>query len=176
MRRAGRVRISGLVGLIVLVGTPFALWAQTVTETDELIGTVLDAATGAPVANASVTAPQRGGVLTGADGRFRLDGVPAGLVVLHVEHIAYGRHDHPIEVDGEGTGLVLISVSPVAIELKPVLVDAESTWGLGGRSSPSSRNVIPRSVIAASASSGVSLGDFLGREVAGISASSASCT
>ncbi len=180
MRRAGRVRISGLVGLIVLVGTPFALWAQTVTETDELIGTVLDAATGAPVANAtiwmevraaagaSVTAPQRGGVLTGADGRFRLGGVPAGLVVLHVEHIAYGRHAHPLEVDGEGTGLVLISVSPVAIELEPVLVDAESTWGLGGRSSPSSRNVIPRSVIAASASSGVSLGDFLGREVAGI--------
>jgi hypothetical protein len=179
MRRAGSVALRGLVAL-ALAGTPSALRAQTEVAPDELVGTVLDASTGAPVENALVRLETRAGpgptarspeersTLTGPDGRFRLEGVPAGLVLLHVEHLAYGQHDQFIEVDGAGTGLVEIHVSPAAISLEPVLVQAEAAGALGGRSSPSSRNVIPRAVIATAASSGVNLGDFLSREVAGM--------
>lgn len=59
-----------------------------------LSGRVLDADTGRPVAGARITglgaAAAAAAVLSGADGRFVLSGLPAGQVALRLVHPAYG--------------------------------------------------------------------------------------
>lgn len=168
-----------VVALLTLSGAD-ALAAQGRDGPSGLVGRVLDAASGAPVEAALVALEAAPGVarparspqeqlwLTSADGRFELSSVPPGTVVLRVEHIAYGMHRHALRVEGDGSGFVEILVSTTAITLEPLLVEASAPTELGGRASPSTRNVIQRSAIAQAAASGVSVGDFLGREVSGM--------
>jgi hypothetical protein len=167
------------VAVLCLLTAAPGVGAQERSEPGELVGRVVDAASGAPVeaalvvvetataAGAEITEPGRRS-LTGADGRFRLSAVPPGMAILHVEHLAYGVHRHPLRVEGDGSGFVEVAVSVTAIALEPLLVQADTPTELGGRGSPSARNVIPREVIVEAASSGVSVGDFLSREVTGM--------
>ena len=164
---------------LLLVGAS-GLHAQERLEPSVLLGRVVDVETGVPVEAALVVveASTLGGsreldvgalqALTGADGGFRLRAVAAGVIVLRVEHIAYGVHRHALRVEGDGSGFVEIALSPTAIALDPLLVQAETPDELGGRGSPSSRNVIPRETIVEAASTGLSVGDFLSREVSGM--------
>jgi hypothetical protein len=154
--------------------------AHAQEETSELLGRVVDAATGAPVETALVEVeistdaavpsglirPQQS--LTEADGTFRIGPLAPGVIILRVSHIAYGVHRHPLRVEGDGTGFVEIALSATAIALEPLLVEADASTGLGGLGSPSSRNVIRRDAIASAAASGVTVGDFLSREVSGM--------
>ncbi|MBM4185567.1 MAG: carboxypeptidase-like regulatory domain-containing protein, partial [Gemmatimonadetes bacterium] len=152
--------------------------AQESDSPGDLAGTVVDAATGKPLEGAlvsalvgtgSTSAIEAARALASPDGSFLLRGVPAGVVMVRVEHLAYGRHEQILAVDGEGAGTLQIRVSPSAIVLEPVVVEVTAAGAFGGRASPSSRNLITRPVIVESAASGLTLGDFLRREVSGIS-------
>jgi hypothetical protein len=167
---------------IALLGLlpPSELGAQQREVSGELVGRVVDAASGEPVAAALVALEAAPGgaslglaggtprALTASDGRFELSAVPVGMSVLRVEHLAYGVHRHPLRIEGDGSGFVEVAVSVTAIALEPLLVEADRSTELGGRGSPSARNVIGREAISEGAASGVSVGDFLSREVAGM--------
>jgi hypothetical protein len=82
----------------------------------DLVGTIRDAVTGAPIAWASlfltpnvVRAEARGA--TGVDGVFRLDGVPTGRYLLRVQQVGYVGGYFPITVDAPP--------EPVELSLQP---------------------------------------------------------
>jgi hypothetical protein len=115
-----------------------------------VFGRVLDATTGLPVPEVRVELELSDRSLfavTDSEGRFRLQGVPQGRHDLWVRHLAYGELHHPIEMGRSGHAAVEVTVSPTAIELEPLVVDAERTGHFEGRASPSSRNIVTRAQI-----------------------------
>ena len=147
---------------------------------DGITGRIVDRATGEPVPSAQVDFLQLDGsrsgpvglqALTGPDGEFALDGVAEGAYLVQVQHLAYGTHLHPLRLEGRGTTAVEIFISQAAIELPALLVvvDADAARRRAERASPSSRNILTREEIARATASGVTLGDYLRRSVAGIS-------
>ena len=146
-------------------------------EREAVTGQVVDALTDAPIVDALVEVQRADGtrigsglqVLTDLAGRFAIGGVPEGSYLIQVQHLGYGVHHHAIRIQGSGTGAILISISQVTIALAPVIVEAEAGRALQERASPASRNIITRDRIEMAAETGVNLGDFLRREVSGIS-------
>ena len=147
---------------------------------DGITGRIVDRATGEPVSSAQVDFLQLDGsrsgpaglqALTGSDGEFAFDGVAEGAYLVQVQHLAYGTHLHPLRLEGRGTAAVEIFISQAAIQLPALLVvmNADGARERAERASPSSRNILTREEIARAAVSGVTLGDYLRRSVAGIS-------
>ena len=147
---------------------------------DGITGRIVDRATGEPIPSARVDFLQLDGspigpgglqALTGPDGEFAFDGVTEGVYLVQVQHLAYGTHVHPLRLEGGGTAAVEIFISQAAIELPALLVvvDTDEVRGRAERASPSSRNILTREEIARAAVSGITLGDYLRRSVAGIS-------
>ena len=177
-----RISIGAVLGLLVAGTAVGSLPAQqtstmgtaasdpSASASGELSGRVVDFETGEPVSGASVVLEDGARVesVTNDDGRFVLSPVSAGLHEVTVRHLAYGEHHQRLRVEGEGVGTLEIRLSPEAIALDPLMVDARSSRRLRGRASPSSRNIISREEITEAASNGLDLGDFLDREVAGI--------
>ena len=85
-------------------------------------GIVVDAATGQPVAGASVTA-DGWSVVTNNDGYFALksEQLPKSVLVSHV-----GYHSRRIAVDSQSAEHLQIRLSPATIQLREVLVLAEN--------------------------------------------------
>ena len=144
---------------------------------DGITGRIVDRATGEPIPGAQVDFLRLDGsrigsvglqALTGPDGEFAFDGVAEGAYLVQVQHLAYGTHVHPLRLEGRGTAALEIRMAQVALELPSLLVvvDADEARERG---SPSSRNILNREEIARAEVSGVTLGDFLRRSVAGIS-------
>ncbi|HVS17192.1 MAG TPA: carboxypeptidase-like regulatory domain-containing protein [Planctomycetota bacterium] len=80
------MRSAALVAVLALCltacadsGEPAADAQRNAPRTASVLGTVVDVATRAPVAGASVTAPGGTRARTDAAGRFRIDGLPPGL-------------------------------------------------------------------------------------------------
>jgi hypothetical protein len=145
-----------------------------------ITGRIVDRATGEPISSAQVDFLHLDGsrigpaglqTLTGPEGGFAFDGVAEGAYLVQVQHPAYGIHLHPLRIEGRGTAAVEIFISQAAIELPALLVvvNAGEARERAERASPSSRNIRTREEIARAAVSGVTLGDYLGRSVAGIS-------
>lgn len=163
---------------VLVVGLLWSPISASAQPTDSVTGQVLDGSTGGPVPGALLEVQRLDGsplgmvgiqAVTGADGRFVLSGVPEGAFLVRVEHLAYGTHVHPLRLEGAGTVAVEILVTPSAVELSPIVADAEASRRLAELGSPSSRNVRTRGEIAIAAASGVTLGDYLRREIGGIS-------
>jgi len=172
--RGGLRAVAGLaLALLVGMGSGLCLEAQ---EREGVTGRVLDAFTDAPIGNALVEVQWADGsrigagltALTSGDGRFEIGGVPEGSLLVRVQHLGYGVHIHPVRLQGAGTAAIRISLTQATIELAPVIVEAEAAQELQQRASPASRNIITNERIQQAAGSGVNLGDFLRREVAGI--------
>ena len=141
---------------------------------DGITGRIVDRATGEPVPSAQVDFLQLDGsrsgpvglqALTGPYGEFALDGVAEGAYLVQVQHLAYGTHLHPLRLEGRGTTAIEIFISQAAIALPALLVVVDSDEARGA----SSRNILTREEIARAAASGITLGDYLRRSVAGIS-------
>ena len=88
-----------------------------------LHGVVLDAATGQPVAHATVRLRESGRrEYSHADGTFHFDGIPAGTYTVAVEMLGYAPLERRVEtVDGEVTKLEL-TLTPSALQLAAVIV------------------------------------------------------
>ena len=152
----------GALPLLFLLALPGALLGQTRTVS----GTVVDAESGAPVADVLITIPNTSvRVVTDADGRFRLVGVSRERLGLMLSHVGYGRH--PFAVSASGSQEYRIRISPRAIELSPMVVQVSSSAELARRASGNSLNVIERPTIEAYAARGEPFQNAL-REVPGI--------
>ncbi len=121
MRRAlGVLALSALL----VPARPEAAGAQAAgtSPTGTLVGRVVEREAGAPLGGAAVLVAGTGlGTLTGADGRFRLAGVPAGVRVVRAQALGYAtvvRTDVVVR-PGRSTELVL-ELAPAAVELAGV--------------------------------------------------------
>jgi TonB-dependent SusC/RagA subfamily outer membrane receptor len=105
---------------LVALTWPLSLQAQA---TGTVEGTVTEAATRLPVANARVeivgTALLR---TTGQDGRYVVPGVPVGTHVVRVSLIGYARAETPATVGSGETQTVNFGLNRVAITLQGVVV------------------------------------------------------
>ncbi|HET6228698.1 MAG TPA: TonB-dependent receptor [Longimicrobiaceae bacterium] len=105
--------------LLLLCPAP-AVLAQSGTGT--VIGTVVDAQTARPVADAAVTVSgtQRGAV-TGADGRFTVAGVPSGSHTVHVSKPGYTAADQTVAVAAGATANVSVRIAAAAVQLQSLV-------------------------------------------------------
>src|SRR5262245_57027000 len=87
--RLGRViLLASLLG-----GAPYAIVAQAPATTGKVVGRIIDAAQGTPIAGATVElvgAPSPKSTTTNLDGRFTFSDLPAGEIGLRARMIGYG--------------------------------------------------------------------------------------
>lgn len=122
--------VLGCVAAIAVAAAP-ASGQEPGQEPSRVTGRVVDRATGSAIPGAEVTArpvaPARspeGGIhaLAGDDGRFELDGVPAGTHALEVRMLGYRMLDDTVAVE-PGTWLDIdVRLTAQALELDPVMV------------------------------------------------------
>src|SRR5688572_10666949 len=99
------------------------LAAQTPLVHGAVVGTVVDAATGAPVAVAQVLlVPLHHAEMTHADGRFLLDDVEPGVYTLSVERLGYQGASQQVTVAAGATVDVRISLQVSAFQLGGIMV------------------------------------------------------
>ena len=107
---------------------PAALLAQpaTPTGTATLTGTVVDAETGDPLADANVfIAVSTRGTATDAEGRFRLTNIPLGAQRLYVSVIGYEPAARNLNLREARTYTFEFELQPTVIETEGVVVEAE---------------------------------------------------
>lgn len=136
---AKRVVGAGPLLAISLLMVVSPTWAQTF-ERRNVIGTVVDASTGAPIGGAWVGLADGGaGSWTKADGRFVLHDVRIGTIALEASQLGYSDFAEERVIDaGEGELRIALDPDPVMLEGVRVVADR-----LAAR-----RNAIPYSVRA----------------------------
>jgi hypothetical protein len=148
--------LHGIRGLLFLaLALPPSVMAQ---ETRVVTGVVVDAESGAPVADVLVTIQGTDlRAITDPDGRFGVGGVPVGSLQLVLRHVGYGEHAQPLVVGASGSLDFQIRVSSRAIELAPLVVEVASGEAQARRASGTATNVIDRATIEAFAPTGQGL-------------------
>lgn len=133
-RHPAALRLAGLLGLAPLaVAAPrAAVHAQApAAATGRVTGRVLDAATGAGLADVGVQVVGTTiGTMTGADGRFTLPRVPAGMVTLSVRRIGFGpKTITGIALPANGAVAQDVTLAPATVQLQAVAVTASAERG-----------------------------------------------
>lgn len=119
-----------LLALVLIPAAPAS--SQNGTAASRIIGHVVDASTGRPLVSAQVhvNGGDGGGTLSDLDGRYVLEGVPAGTVSVTVRLIGYtSKTVTDVEVvEGRATALDLTMESK-ALELEGITVSVERERG-----------------------------------------------
>ena len=138
-------------------------------QTQSLRGRVVDASTGAGVSEVAVSLEgQPRAVGSAADGTFTLTDVPVGEVVLLFRHIAYGTHRHPVELQEGVTVELYVRLTAEAIELEPVVVEAETTRDRAERASGASVHIVERDRIERALGTSRHLGELVTQTIPGM--------
>jgi outer membrane receptor for ferrienterochelin and colicin len=119
--------------LLLALSTPVAGRGQV--PPGLLTGQVFDADAGRPLPGAQVQLAGSGlGTLAGLDGRYRLDGIPPGIVSIEVQMLGYATKTVTGVVVTAGTVSTLdILLEPTALEIEGITVSAEQERGSVGR-------------------------------------------
>lgn len=126
-RRAARPRAGLLFALLAALTFAAPLAAQP----GQIAGRVVDAATGRPVpaARVAVTGLQLAGN-SGVDGRYTINGVPAGARSLTVSALGYGTKTVTgVQVPAGGTATLDVALSAATLLLEGVTVTAQAERG-----------------------------------------------
>ncbi len=161
-----RATVLGVVAAFPL--TPCAASGQEPERTDVAgvvidvdsqrgIGDVILRVLGTPVSAAS-----------DEQGRFLLRGVPSGTWTLRVDHLRYGTHRHQIAVEGGGSVSLQIRLDEEAIELAPLVVEAESSQTRAQLARGSSFWEVTRAEIDRAMGTSRHMGDLIRQTVPGI--------
>ncbi|MBI4540941.1 MAG: carboxypeptidase-like regulatory domain-containing protein [Gemmatimonadetes bacterium] len=154
------------------LGLTLALWFAVAVRlgpadlsaqaTSAVFGRVTDATTAGAVSGAAVriVALEREEI-TDAGGRFIFREVPAGLYLVTVQHLAYGTRGDSIKVEGRDALNLNIRISPVAIELDPVVVEVWTPEQYERRSRGTRVNLVTREQLKAFEGRQVTVGDVL---------------
>jgi hypothetical protein len=127
-------------------------------DTRTVSGVVVDAESGAPVADATLTiAGFAASVVTDAEGRFELTAVPVGEHRFVLRHIAYGEQTESLVVEASGSADFRILVSSRAIELEALDVEVSSAEESRRRALGTAAHVIDRATIDAFPPAGAGL-------------------
>ncbi|MEK9502438.1 carboxypeptidase regulatory-like domain-containing protein [Gemmatimonadota bacterium DH-20] len=134
-RRAGVATAPGyrvacaLCGVLLLVGATPVSARQTAART--LGGMVVDAATGSPLAQVTLRVESHGrGATSSADGRFRIEGIPEGAVLLRAARIGY--EDAVVLVPEGPADALLLRLVPRPIQIEGFEVEPVTHTALEG--------------------------------------------
>lgn len=166
-----RATFVGVVLVMLAVVTSADVWAQdeAVPSTVLVRGRVMDAESGQGVSNAVVQLPARAKeALTDEDGTFVFAGLEPGLHVFVVAHLAYGRHEQAVQIEPGPMIALRIMVSPEAIELDPIVVEARTAEEQRIRSQGTRSNVLDYAELQEASRTSRFIHEVLRREVPGI--------
>lgn len=137
-------RRNGVWALLLLAGLalPAGREASAQAATGQVVGRVLDGATGRGLAGARVTVQgQAIAANAGVDGRYTLTRVPAGTHALVVSLLGYSTKTVTgVSVAAGGTASVDVSLSSSALQLEGLTVAAEREQGSVSRALDEQRN------------------------------------
>ena len=118
---AANIAIATAVSLFVLTSVGYA--SEPVTPAASLHGTIIDGATGEPIANAAVRLRESGRrEFSHADGSFHFDGIAAGAHTIAVEMLGYAPLERRVEVADDRVMEVELTLTPSALRLSAVIV------------------------------------------------------
>ena len=134
-----RVLLCFIAGFLILHSAPLA--AQTPTA-GRIVGRVLDADNGSGLTDAGIQVVGTTiGTTSGVDGRFAINGVPAGTVTLTVRRIGYApKTITGIFLEGGKTVEQNITLSAANVELAAQVVTAEAERGTVNEALDEQRN------------------------------------
>ena len=109
-----------------LLGVPSSLFAVVIGH--DVAGTVTDLSnTPIPQVEVSVVRPSgvRRAVLTTKDGRFRMQGLPEGAVLVRFRRLGYEAREVEVKVTGDNVTSMDVVLKPIPEELDSMTVRAE---------------------------------------------------
>ncbi|MEL6615044.1 MAG: TonB-dependent receptor [Bacteroidota bacterium] len=136
--------VSRLWRLLLLVAVPLAATAQTPSSSTSarLAGVVTDAASGQPLAGATVRLVDRErGAVADRDGRFEIGGLASGAAMLRVTSVGYAADERAVTLASGETLRVDIALAPEATDLDVVTVTGRGT-NLVGRARTASQGLV----------------------------------
>ncbi|MEO8578218.1 MAG: TonB-dependent receptor, partial [Gemmatimonadales bacterium] len=142
-RRTGPVRACLL---ILLAASAFALEPASAqsTTSGRVEGLVTRRDSGLPIAGVAVRISGTGvGSSTGADGRYSLALVPAGPHTIEFRWIGYAPETRPVVIRAGATENADVTLSPVALQLADMIVEAASKAPERIVEAPAAITVIP---------------------------------
>jgi len=158
MSLAIRPRHAATLAVWVLLLTHGAAAQRPVS----VLGRLLDAGNNHPVEGATVDLTDREGAgVTDSLGTFRIEAVPPGQHVLRVRHVAYGVHLHDVDVPAGANLRIELRLSPQALELEPIEVEATR------RPRAEGSNVVTRQQIESLAGRARHIGDIVRMQIPG---------
>ncbi|MBT8402691.1 MAG: carboxypeptidase-like regulatory domain-containing protein [Gemmatimonadetes bacterium] len=159
--------------VVPLLGVLAAFIAPTVPVAaqigSDIPGVVTDAASGEPIVDAILRI--RGTDVSAASdeqGNFLLRAVPAGTWTLEVTHLRYGTQTHEIAVVAGLETRIEVRLAEDAIELEPLVVEAESATERERRSTGASFWEVSREEVEAAIGTSRNMGDLVQRTIPGL--------
>lgn len=154
---------------LLCVLTLAAAAAAAAQATGTLTGRVIEYQNSRPVADVVVRLHDLAvSTVTDASGMFRFSDVPEGAHILVVEHLAYGDQSREIAVNpGEDLRLD-VRLSPRAIELAPLVVEAVTELEQRRISTGHSINEVGPAQLSEAARRGLALSDVLAQHLPGL--------
>lgn len=110
-------------------------FAAAQSGTGRLVGQVFDQASNRPLPGAQVQIAGAGvGTLAGLEGRYQLNGVPAGTIDVQVQMLGFATKTVTgVVVSPGGTTRLDLLLAPAALEIEGIVVSAEQERGSVGR-------------------------------------------
>ncbi|MGH7449277.1 MAG: TonB-dependent receptor domain-containing protein [Longimicrobiales bacterium] len=128
--------VPGAAGLLLMAGSAAA------QDTGRITGRVVDAQTGVGLSNVTIEVVDAGvGTLSGVDGRYIINAVPAGPAALRAQSIGYGTKTITnLTVRAGGVVEQDLTLDPAAVELMAIEVTAAAERGSVSRALDQQRN------------------------------------
>jgi hypothetical protein len=134
----------GVMMLGVLLPGSAAAQAAAQAEPGRLVGRVVDAAQGAPIAGAEVAVV--GGsasAVTALDGRYTINALPAGIVAIRVRMIGYtSKVVSGIAIPAGAAAAQDVSLEASVVQLEEITVTSEAERGSVSRAIDEQRNAV----------------------------------
>jgi outer membrane receptor for ferrienterochelin and colicin len=132
-RFIGRLLANAVAGVLLATAAALPVQAQ---DTGRIVGRIVDAQTGSGLPNVTVrVAGSAAATLSGVDGRYVINAVPAGAVSIEAQSIGYGtKIVTGLLVPGGGVVEQLISLDPAAVVMAAIEVTAAAERGSVNRS------------------------------------------
>ncbi len=151
-----------------LLACALASGSVAAQETGTLRGRIVDAGTGAPVADVVVRVPGLPAVASDEIGAFEIDDIPIGPNRVTFEHLGYGTYVRTVDVEPGGVTAFRISIATRALELAPVVVETTSPLEERRINSGFSVNEIGAQRIDEAARAGLDLAELIQTALPGV--------
>ena len=126
---------------LLLSGSAFAQNRPAPPEPGRVVGTVIEAATGAPLAGVNVVLSDRRNAVSRADGQFEIAGVPAGVYTLRASSVGFDDVTRAVTVPAGGVARVDLALVPGDADLGEVVVEGRAI-NLVGVATAASQGVV----------------------------------